>query len=288
MTKCVGTAGGGCSACPAPSSNSKQTVCGQIYDLETNAPFAATGATGTRCSGTPATSGPCALLMQAFDAQQFSTNPSGATPLAIGDECIDDQGHFYLADIDISTAPSPLVGIGIDDANMANMGPAGVTNAVGIAVNKIGGMTFKDVEDWIVKKSTTDGWVASGGPSIANGIHVPIFRKHAVGAGDQFALQNGVVFTKNGSPIASDTKYFMAGSTNRTTVDAAATATTDDGSALVINVSLADGVLAFSGMGGITDTVDCKWPANPAAALPGIVTIQIYRKASQLGKTCTE
>ena len=69
VTTCIGTGAGGCSAklaCPAPTDGT-QTICGQIYDFETNQPFAQTGAIGTPCA-TGATTGPCALGIKAYDA----------------------------------------------------------------------------------------------------------------------------------------------------------------------------------------------------------------------------
>src|SRR5439155_26452443 len=127
-------------------------------------------ATGTKCAA-GATTGPCALRIDAYDAQQFAMNPTTAQPLANGGVYIDDCGRFRVTDISIPS--TPLIGLGIDDANAANMGPGGVTNAVGIALPVTAtssmGTASDGVEDWIVKSSTTDAWAASGGPTIAQG-----------------------------------------------------------------------------------------------------------------------
>ncbi|MBC7974352.1 MAG: hypothetical protein H7138_05150, partial [Myxococcales bacterium] len=51
VTTCIGTGGGGCLApiaCPAPT-NGTQTICGQLFDFETGAAFAAPDATGKPC-----------------------------------------------------------------------------------------------------------------------------------------------------------------------------------------------------------------------------------------------
>ena len=99
-TTCVGTGGGGCT-CPAQASSAnQQNICGQIFDFETNAPYVATGASGKKCDpAMPAADGPCALGITAYDAIAFAMNPMTATPLAVGDNCIDDMGHYVLKDI---------------------------------------------------------------------------------------------------------------------------------------------------------------------------------------------
>ena len=293
ITTCVGTGTspipcGQPISCPAGSDSSKQTICGQLYDLETGAPFADAGAGGAPCSGPPAAAGPCALQLTAYDAVQFGMNPMTAIPLTVGNAYVDTCGRFRLTDV--STPGGPYIGIGIDDASAGNMGPAGVTNAVGIAVPKFGGSATKDVEGFIVKQSTTQAWEASGGPALANGIYVGLFRAHCTGAGctgDAFAPQPGVSFTKSGTAIPSLDSYFVATDTMRTTIDPTATATGANGTGLLDMVSVNDGFV-YSGTGGITDTTDCRWQTAAAAALPNIVFVQVFRKQNQIGKTCTE
>jgi len=289
-TVCVGTAGGGCGSCPMPSSG-KQTICGQIYDLENMSAFVATGAAGMKCPATStATSGPCALNILAFDAIAYATNPMTATPLAVGNTCIDDMGHYYLADI---TPPgtNPFVGLGIDDANMANMGPNGVTNAVGVATPSRPNTATANFEAYIVTKATTDSWASSGGPPVSGGIFAMIFRAHCVGAGctgDPLAEQAGVQMTKSATPIAAtNAKYFLAAQATRDTIDPTATMTGANGTGLNNNASVTDSV-AFSGQGGITDTTNCQWEQHAGAALMNIVFVQIFRKKNAIGHTCTE
>jgi hypothetical protein len=286
ITTCVGIGGNsGCTACPVPTSASKQTICGQLYDFETNQPFAVVGGMGMRCPTTPTASGPCALAITAYDAIAFGMNPATATPLTVGDVCIDDLGRYRVQDIDIPA--SPFIGLGIDDADSANIGPAGITNVVGIAVPKLGMSATPSVEHWIVKAATTTSWETSGGPMLANGVYAGVFRAHACPmgncTGDPLVNQSGVTFVKP----RGNSYYFTAGETMRTTIDGTATATGANGTGLLDNVALSDG-FTFSGTGGITDTVDCRWETHAAAALPNIVFIQVYRKQNQLGKTCAE
>jgi hypothetical protein len=289
-TTCVGVSGGGCSTCPAPSKTdgTLQTVCGQIYDFGTNQPFVATGATGAKCT-TGATSGPCAIAIQAYDAIAFATNPATATPLTIGSECIDDMGRYAIADI--ASPSGPEIGLGIDDIAGANMGPPGVTNAVGIALAKSGtGMAITGVEDWIVDETTTTAWATSGGPPISGGMFAMVFRAHCIDSGcsgDPLANQAGATITKSGNPVPSLDYYFDAADTTRTTIDPTASASGANGTGLLTGASVADGPI-YGGTGGITDTVNCQWEQLNAAALPNIVTIQVMRKTHTFGKTCTE
>jgi hypothetical protein len=208
-----------------------------------------------------------------------------APPLNTGDVCIDDEGHFRVQDIDIPA--SPFIGLGLDDAAAADAGPMGITNAVGIAVPKLGMSATKGVEDWIVRPQTTAAWQASGGPALAGGIYAGVFRAHACDdtgcTGDPLELQSGAVFVKP----EGTAYYFGATATLRTMVDPAATMTGANGTGLLTGVSLADG-FTFSGMGGITDTAACRWGAYAAVALPYIVFIQVFRKESQIGQTCAE
>jgi hypothetical protein len=291
---CIGTGGGGCSApfaCPAPATG-KQTVCGQIYDFETNTPFAQTGATGAACSP-GATSGPCALGIVAYDAIMFGMNPATAQPLATGGFEIDDCGRYRVKDI--TQPPGPFIGLGFDDANPANQGPAGVTNAVGVVFAKQPDVTVKGFEAWIVKSSTTDMWAATGGPSISVGIYAAVFRsKHGdPPAGDTcsgtgcFDTAAGVTITKSGSPIPSDDYYFTASSAVRQMIDSTAAATGQNGTGLLTNASVNDS-LVYSGNGGLMDPADCDWKTHAAASLPGIVLIQIYRPVNKIGTTCTQ
>ncbi|HEY1556866.1 MAG TPA: hypothetical protein VGF94_18650 [Kofleriaceae bacterium] len=289
-TICVGISGGGCSACPAPSrtDGSLQTVCGQIYDFATNQPFVATGATGSKCT-TGATTGPCAIAIQAYDAIAFATDPMTATPLTVGSACIDDMGRFAIADI--ASPSGPEIGLGIDDIAGANMGPPGVTNAVGIALAKSGtGMAITGIEDWIVTEATTTSWQTTGGPSIAGGIFAPVYRAHCIDpgcTGDPLANQAGATITKSGNPVPSSDYYFAAADTMRTTIDGSATATGVNGTGLFTGASVGDGPV-YGGTGGITDTVNCQWGQLNAASIPGIVTVQVMRKTHTFGKTCTE
>ena len=294
VATCIGTGGGGCGSplpCPAPVAG-KQTICGQLYDLEleTGKPeskFAqvSPAPTGTKCTPGGATDGPCALTITAYDAIQFGTNPATAQPLAVGDVYIDDCGRYRLTDI---TPPAgPFVGLGIDDFATANRGPAGVTNTVGVAIPKAVSMATKDFEAFVAKKSTTDMWVASGGPPLSGGYYVQIFRARHEG----FDTQAGVTATKAGQPNTANDYYFVAGETTRRTIAPAATVTGANGTAIITNAAVSDGP-AYAGSGQIPP--ECVWEAkagasiaaNPQTMVPPVVFVSIFRPGNAIGQTC--
>ncbi len=278
VTTCVGTgSSGGCTgafACPAPATG-KQTICGQIYDFENNMPFATSNATGAQCTAATA-DGPCALKIQAYDAIQFGTNPATATPLSTAPLYIDDCGRYRVTDI--SVPAGPFIGLGLDDA-MGTNGPAGVTNTVGIAIPKAPGMANRDFEAWIVKKSTTDQWIASGAQPLSGGYYMNVFRGHRTG----FDNAPGVQATRGGNPNTANDYYFTPAQTTRQTILTSATVTGMNGTALITNATVAEGP-TYAGQGGIP--AECVWEAHAGAAIPGIVFIQLFRPQNAVAQTC--
>lgn len=274
--------------CPQPAAG-KQTVCGQLYDIETGSAFEATGGTGTRCTGGE-TSGPCALRMDAYDASLFATDPMAPT-LNVGDKYMDDCGRYKFTDI---TPPAgPFVGLGFDDADPVNKGGPGLTNAVGVALPANPDSATNKFEAWIAKKSTTDKWAQDGGPSVSTGFHVLIFRAHKCDAttgqcnGDAQENQPGVQIYKNTLAVPNNDFYFDAADAGHTTIDPAATVTGANGTGLLTGASVTDN-LVWTGMGGLSDTTNCKWESHAAASIPNVVSFQIYRPANQVGHTCNQ
>ena len=277
VTTCVGTGAGGCAAklaCPAPTSG-KQTICGQFYDFETNQPFAQPGAMGAACTA-GATTGPCSLGIKAFDAVAFASNPLGTAPLTTGAVYIDDCGRYKVPEITLPAGPFVA---------LATAGSGGTTNPVGVATPKGANTATKDFEAFIVRKATTDGWGTT--PSLGAGIYAAVYRGHRTGSD----LVAGVTLTiapmSNPTAMTSDPTrdfYFVAGSTNRTTLDGAAGAssTRDNGTALLSGANLGE---VYSGAGGGLPA-SCIWEVHAGAALPGAVFIQIFRPTNAPSMTC--
>ena len=284
---CIGTGGGGCDAalaCAAPSGPTKQTICGQIYDFESNTKFAAAGATGARCPTTPTATGPCSIQVVPYDAVAFAMNPQNAQPLVLAQTYLDDCGRFRLSDIEVP--PNPFVGLGFDDAGTP-FGATGNTVTTAVATGKLAGGVTRDLEGFIVTPATAAKWTSTGGPPLSSGIYAPIYRAHKLGIGDPFAPQSGVTAALSPNNPVNDW-YFQAAEITRGTIDPAATATGANGTALVNNVSLMNGN-TFIGLGGLGP--GCQWEPHTPAALSsfgGIVFIQIYRKINLAGQTCND
>ncbi|MBS1123842.1 MAG: hypothetical protein H6Q90_6070 [Deltaproteobacteria bacterium] len=271
---CIGTGAG--FACPQPAAG-KQTICGQIYDLATNLPFSAPGATCVPCAAT-AVDGPCSLGIRAFDAITFASNPQAAPPLVTGQIVIDDCGRYAVPDIVVPTGP--FIGLGIDDADPTKQGPAGSTNAIGVATLKLPDTATKDFEGFIATKATTDLWQTSGGPLISAGAYVTIFRALHTG----LTNQAGVTVTRNGAAIPVDDFYFGAGQSGRTAIDPLATATGASGTALVTNASIAEGPAYSAQLGALP--AECQWELHAGASIPFVLFVQVFRPTNANGQTC--
>jgi hypothetical protein len=276
VTTCIGTGGG--FACPPPATG-KQTICGQIYDVETNLAFSDPGAMCVKCPAAATATGPCSLGIKAYDAIAFGTNPQTAVPLVTGEVYIDDCGRYKIPDIVVPSGP--FIGLGIDDADSAGkQGPLGTTNTVGVATPKAPGTATKDFEAFIAKKSTTDMWQASGSPPMSGGLYMPIFRAMSTG----LANQMGVTVTRSGSTIPGDDSYFVAAQVGHTMIDPVATSTGANGTALIINASVSESAVYSAQVGPLP--AECRWETHAGASLPFILFIQVFRPSDAIGKTC--
>jgi hypothetical protein len=167
-------------------------------------------------------------------------------------------------------------------------GPAGVTNMVGIATASLANTATKDLDAFIVKKSTSDAWTSSGGPPLdtMHGIYAPVYRGHRTGTD----LASGVTFTfgPNGSPppvptMSDANRDFYFGVDTRTTLSAGASATGSNGTALVAGASLLE---VYSGNGGLP--AECRWDIHAGASIPFVIFIQIFRPINNgPSATCT-
>jgi hypothetical protein len=271
VTTCIGTGVG--FACEQPATG-KQTICGQLFDLETGTAMSDPGAQCTPC-GAPTATGVCSLELRALDAVRFGTNPMDPNAvLATGPIYLDDCGRFKIPDITLPT--NPFIGIGIDDAAPAMQGPGGTTNAIGMATPAVANLALKDFEAFVAPKSTTDAWASSGGPTIDEGMFVAIFRAASMGT----ATRAGVTILREGVPIPPDDFYFESAETTRTTIDPMATSTGANGTALVTNAQL-DGYL---GTGALP--AECAWEAHVGVSLPFVLFVQIFRPTDASGQTC--
>lgn len=268
VVTCIGTGAG--FACEQPAQG-KQTICGQLHDLETGMPFTDGKATCTPCAATTAT-GVCSLGLRALDAIKFAQNPQDPGAILTTDAIVlDDCGRFKIPNITLPT--NPFVGIGIDDAAPGMAGPPGTTNAIGMATPAVANQALKDFEAFVAPTSTTDAWDVDG-PPVSGGIFVAIFRAMREGQ----ANQAGVTILKGASPISADDFYFAGAA--RTAIDPGATSTSANGTALVTNAALE----GYLGAGGLP--AECVYEGHAGVSIPNVLFIQIFRPTDASGQTC--
>jgi hypothetical protein len=269
VTTCIGTGAG--FACEQPDAG-KQTICGQLFDLETGMPFTDGNATCTPC-GAPTATGVCSLKLRPLDAVKFGMNPQDPTAeLESGPVVLDDCGRYKVPNIVLPT--NPFVGLGIDDAAPGMQGPGGTTNAIGLATPAVPNLAVKDFEAFVAPAATTTAWSDSNGPAIAEGIFVAIFRAQRVGQ----ATQADVTILRGGTPIPPDDFYFAG--VPRTAIDPQANSTSSNGTVLVTNAQL-DG---YIGAGGLPS--ECQYEGHAGVSLPFVLFVQIFRPTDASGQTC--
>lgn len=279
LVTCIGTGGGSCNssvACPLGTAG-KMTICGRINEIETGTALAAASPTTMACpAGLGATSGPCALTINAYNAIGFAGNPATAMPLPTGSVYIDDCGRFKLVDIDVNGVQ--FVGLGLDDRT--GLGPTGLTVTSGAAVPAAAGTAIKELELYSVKGSTVASWTSSASlPSsiLAGGVYLNLFRAKSTGTD----LAAGVTITRGSLAVPADDFYFGANDAGRTTIDPAANATGINGTGLMINSALG----AHGATGGIP-AATCAWETKVGASVAGVVLVQTRRPVNLTGQTC--
>jgi hypothetical protein len=276
VVTCIGTAGGCGSSidCPAPAAG-KATLCGRIWDAESDDPIAAApGATGTAC-GTPTTDGPCSLRVRFFDAVDFASDPMAAQPLA-GEVLTDDCNRYRGKDL--TRATFGFIGVGVDDA--PGITPTTPHRVTGVAASNAFASPGRDFAAYTTKVTTDMAWHTSsgiGGMTFAQrGVLAVVFHYHN-------APVAGVQIRRGGATIPADDFYFSDTTKARTTVAAAQTVTGANGTALALNPG-SSSPTEHDGVGGLPS--GCQWPTNLAAAIPGVVFVQIKDAQTAAGAAC--
>ncbi len=274
---CVGNSGTtGCEneiPCPAPSPG-KITICGQLYDTETNAKIAEPLATGTACSATTA-DGPCSLKVQFFDALEFAMGPSTAVPKEpAGGLVVDTCGRFRGSDL--PEASFGFMGVAVDDAN----GQPDDHKLTGVALANGDALPARGFHVYVTRNATDTAWTTTsgiGGQSFsARGVLALIFLHNTPVA--------GVQIRKGANPITNNDYYFTDTTpTSRATVDTAAgrSTTGPNGTGLVTGFPSPDN---YTGAGG--EPSGCQWPQNLAGAIPGVVFVQHKDAVTPGGVEC--
>lgn len=137
-----------------------------------------------------------------------------------------------------------------------------------------------NLEAFIASKATSNMWAASGGPPISGGIYATVFRTSSTGRTNR----TGVTVTRSGATMPTNDFYFATAQSTRATVDAAATTTGANGSALVTGASITAGIV-YSGAGGGLPA-EGRYSAHAGMSLPFILVVQVLRPINAAGMTC--
>jgi hypothetical protein len=259
---------------PCPASDAgKATLCGRLYDTESDLVVEASNPTRLPCSATTA-AGPCSLRVRYFDAIDFSTDPNGAQPLVPAESVVDDCGRFRAQNL--PRAMLGFISIAVDDAPTTTPAvPHRLTNVTYANVEATG---ETEMRAYATRASTDDGWTQTaglGGMTFAQrGVLLKVFLDHGVPVA-------GVGVTRNGSSVPDDDFYFSDTGVTRGTVAPAQSATGADGSALLIN---APSPTDHSGTGA--EPSGCQWPTNLGVATPGVVSVDRREAETPAGAPC--
>jgi hypothetical protein len=276
VTTCVGTTSDPCTPelqCPTPAAN-KLTLCGRLFDTETDEPIRAVGATGVACDpAAPTADGPCSLKLQFFDALLFQQSPTTTPPLAAASVTVDDCGRYVARDV---TATSfGFVGAATDDAS----GVADTRLLTGVATADNLAVPARNFRVYATRKTTDLLWtppaMLGGTDTFASlGVLVMIFRHAGVPVA-------GVTIQQNGSAVPASDYYFTDAGKARTLLDRTRDVTGANGTGLFIN---ANAPVPFTGTGA--EPAGCRWPTALAATIPGVVFVQLKDAESTGGGPC--
>ena len=284
---CEGTGGGGCSLpCPVPAAN-HNTICGQLFDAETNQPIEADDVAsepGRKCDfDNPETTGPCSLEVKFYDALSFAQNPTGTPPLSTDSITINNCGRY--AGVNIPTPALGFLGVGVDDSTEGST-TDWVLSAV--AFPSAPGWRDPDRVTFVVATTTDQAWTTSAGNPFGattfaqKGVFFPIFLN---GNGSTPVPVTGVKITRDpGVPFPADDYYFDdADPDTRASIAAAQESTGANGAGLMVNSDLVD----HGGEGGLPS--ECSWPSDLAKAIPGVVFAnERHAEDTASGEPCGE
>jgi hypothetical protein len=264
---CQGEGGGArCDAplsCPTPGPN-RMSICGQLYDVETDQPFRAPGLTDssspTVCGDTltAAGTGPCSFEVKFYDALQFANNPA-ATPLAInGEYYLDDCGRFRGTDIALPSLG--FYGIGADDEYSPS--ESGQYRLSGVAFPDAPGTARAGQKLYVTRISTDQAWSTAlgfGDNSVLDrGVFMTVFYYQGV-------PRPGVQVTDGGAVDSAADYYFSDVSLTQRSMPVAEPPTQMNGAAL----SFGSGLTERSGVGA--EPAGCEWQSDLARAIPGVL-----------------
>jgi len=263
--------GDGCGSealCPPPESG-KATICGRIWDVETDQPIReSTVNVEMQCDpNNPRADGPCSLSIRFVDATNHSMvlAPEGGV-------YTDDCNRFRARNI--PAPPSGVIAILTDDATgTTDRHRMTVVNVPVALANPAPGTRA------YVTRTTTD--VAWSTPAFGSGATFADRGVLALTFAYQLAPRMNVQARRDGTLIPADDYYFTDMGIARTSLSTSLTATGANGTALIVNSSTR---IAHDGTGGEPST--CQWPSAVVGSVPGVVTIHRIDAETATGLPC--
>jgi hypothetical protein len=259
--------------CPAPNAG-RMTVCGRLWDVETEDVVAATAPIGAACSGITS-DGPCSLSVRFFDALDYASNPQGAVPVPAESVVVDDCGRYRATNL-----PNPTFGflaVVTDDAS----GEPDDHAPTGIALATAQGQPARGLRAYATRRATDAAWTASTGLTgmsfATRGVLVAVFAHGTTPIA-------GVQIRASTTPVAAASTFtFSDTGATRALAVAQPEVTGANGSVLVIDQPTP---VPFDGAGG--EPATCQWPSSLAAAIPGSVFVQHKLAETPGGAPCPQ
>ena len=261
--------------CAAPMAG-RSTICGRLFDSQTDQPIEAAGATGALCDpDNPTADGPCSFKLSYVDALQFAMTPTSTPELMSDSTIVDDCGRFKATNIALSSFG--FTGIAIDDA----AGTGDRVKLTGVALDDDTAKPARRFAGYVTRNETDLAWTTTSGIAgesfATRGVLAAVFRHGPMSVA-------GVAMRRGGNPIADDDFYFTdaSNSTRNTVSPAGGQAVTGmNGTALVID---APAPTEHGGAGA--EPAGCRWPASLAASIRGVVFMQIKQAETSGGAEC--
>ncbi len=249
--------------CPAPSSPELATVCGQLYDVRTQAPLRSPSAEGVMCDPmNPSADGPCSVCINAYAPASLVDAPGDAVPLHSEAIELDDCGRFRMIDV----APPTDASVALLAGNCNPVANAWAPTAVSLLTSPQ--MRVPDQRLFASERALDAEWTASAGAPFGTDTYVDrgaVLETFVHGE----APRAGVTLTVNGRPVPNATYYFSeADDGTLSRIDTARTETGVTGSALVVGTDF----VLHGGSGA--EPFGCVWPAQLAASIPGVLFVQ--------------
>ncbi len=245
--------------CPAPDAG-RITVCGRLWDVETEQVIAAAAPTGEPCTASTA-DGPCSLSLAFHDALVYSMDPGASVPIPAQSVVVDDCGR-YRAD-NLTTPTFGFLAVVSDDA----AGEPDDHAPTGIAIGSAQAQPARGLRAYATRRATDASWTTTagltGGSFATRGVLVAVFT-HGT------SPVAGVQIRASGTPVdPASTFTFSDPGVTRATAVAQPEVTGANGTVLVINQPTP---VTFDGTGNAP--ANCQWPSSLAATIAGTVFVQ--------------